>query len=112
VGSRGLICAGCVQAALTGMSTQIEGECYEDLSVTVIDDETGAKVCHATVTLLDSNGETRELDSCYHASLREGRYRLQAHLPDRRPATTYLEVADLSDCKPVTATVVLTIPAM
>jgi len=103
-------CSSCLEAGLIAMSSQIEGECYQDLSVTVIDDRTGGKVCDARVTLLNSDGETEVLEDCYQASLLEGRYRLRASMPGRKAATTFLEVPDLSACKPSTSTVMLTIP--
>jgi hypothetical protein len=108
-----LSCVGCYWmfgGAAAVRDDMSESGCYQDLTVTVIDDLTGAKVCDAQVTIRDSNGEMQDLDSCYHASLSEGQYRIRAALAGRKSEATAFEVGDLSDCKPVTSTIVLTIP--
>jgi len=105
----GLSCPGCLDLVAWDLGVG-RHECYEDLAVTVIDDETGAETCDARVTVRNRDGDLQVLDGCYHASLSAGRYKLRAYLPGRDYAATWLDVPDMSDCKPSTSTVVLTIP--
>jgi hypothetical protein len=107
----GLVLAGCMQnGVMFFVVPRQDPECYQSLTVTVIDDRTGGKTCDATVTLRHSKGAIEELDDCYHAALSKGQYRIRAALGGRESEVTEFNVGDLSDCKPVTSTIMLTVP--
>ncbi|HEY6079228.1 MAG TPA: hypothetical protein VIW29_10520 [Polyangiaceae bacterium] len=121
---RRLVLAGAVLALTTGCAMGVGAaaggallvagilsyECYDYVTITVIDEATGDKTCAAKVTVTE-DGSEQELGSCYYAPLTEGHWTVRAALPGRPAVTTSVDVTDSKGCQPSVSTILLTIPA-
>jgi hypothetical protein len=85
-------------------------ECYEYVTITVIDGATGAKTCAAKVTVSEG-GDDDVLGSCYYAPLTAGSWKVRAELAGRQPAVVTMNVEERDSCEPAVGSLVLTIPA-
>ncbi len=93
----GLLTAGCAGAAAVAAGLAIVGAgaiaatCYDQVAITVVDRESGAKLCDAKVTFTEGSSVTTA-SSCYAASLSKGKYKMKVTRPPMVPFEMPMEV--------------------
>jgi hypothetical protein len=93
---------------LAGSAGVLASQCYDEVRVRVRD-EAGQSTCDADVTISDGDSVS-SLRPCYHASLTEGRWRIDARREGYAPASTEIAIAEHEGaCPHYTHTIELTL---
>src|SRR4051812_27773349 len=78
--------------AVAGTAGFLASQCYDEVRIRVRD-ESGQSTCDADVTLSEGDSVS-SLRPCYHASLTEGRWRVDARREGYLPASTELVIPE------------------
>jgi hypothetical protein len=72
----------------------LASQCYDRVRVRVRDPETGLRTCDADVTVVDADGSSRQLRSCYSAALTAGKWRIVARQEGYVASATDFEIQE------------------
>lgn len=106
----GLLTTSCAGAIGAGAALVVVGAgvlsmaCYDRMTVTVVDQLTGTKLCDAKVTFTEGDSVT-EATSCYSAALSTGKYNLKVERRGLVPYEVPVEVNTGSKCRHAVQTI-------
>lgn len=106
----GLLTTSCAGAIGAGAALVVVGAgvlsmaCYDRMTVTVVDQLTGTKLCDAKVTFTEGDSVT-EATSCYSAALSTGKYELKVERRGLVPYQVPVEVNTGSKCRHAVQTI-------